>query len=83
MIKVLLPLAALLMARPAAPGKPHGKPSPPPAARAVTSPKETPRRSAQDEAAKQMRWLLQRARGDGHSVVFPPPEIWLTSSPRH
>jgi hypothetical protein len=80
MIRLLLPLTAVLLtAGPTA----HGKPNHPATPRVVTSPKETPRPSTQDEAAMQIRWMLQRVRGEGHAVVFPPPEIWLPSSERH
>lgn len=84
-MKTLLTLtAALLIVGPSGATKSHRAPRPSPPSRNAARPKaaQPPHRQPREEAARLSRIVLQRARGEGHSLWFPPPEIWLASSRR-
>jgi hypothetical protein len=84
-MKMLLALAAaLLTAAPTAPGKPGRPPHPQGVPSRNVSRAPRPPRQGQPEQVPRDNWalLLQRVRGQGRTLWYPPPEIWLTSSRR-
>lgn len=87
MTKLLLTgVTTLLVAGTAVAAKPDGKlrrPAPPRDAtrREVTQPPRPQHHVPKDQGAAQTGAVWRRIRGESHTLQFPPPEIWLSSSP--